>query len=192
MGWFTVESPKQVNYNYLFKVIVVGEGGVGKTTFINRYATNTFNEDTKITIGASFYSFAANLNGGDTPVKLQVWDFGGEKRFRFILPSYCKGAHGVLFAFDLTRATTLWNLSEWFDLVAKNTEKNPIFILIGTKADRVEANGSEVISDEQIKQFMEVHNFSSNSFFRTSSKTGQNVTDVFAEMSNLLYKKAKK
>ena len=124
MGWFTVEAPKQVNYNYLFKVVVVGEGGVGKTTFINRFTTNKFNEDTKITIGASFYSFAANVNGGDTSVKLQVWDFGGEKRFRFILPSYCQGAHGVIFAFDLTRATTLWNLNEWFNLVPFFSNKN--------------------------------------------------------------------
>jgi small GTP-binding protein len=184
--------PKQVNYNFLFKVIVVGEGGVGKTTFINRFATNKFVEDTKITIGASFYAFDNNVNGGDIPVKLQVWDFGGEKRFRFILPSYCQGAHGVIFAFDLTRPTTLWNLKEWFDLVAENTEGNPIFILIGTKADRIEENGSEVISDEQIKQFLEEHNLSHNSFFKTSSKTGDNVTDVFAEISNLLYKKVKK
>ncbi|MFX1518387.1 MAG: Rab family GTPase [Promethearchaeota archaeon] len=187
-----MESPKQVNYNYLFKVIVVGEGGVGKTTFINRFATNKFNEDTKITIGASFYAFENNVNGGDTSVKLQVWDFGGEKRFRFILPSYCLGAHGVIFAFDLTRATTLWNLNEWIDLVMKNTENNPVFLLIGTKADQVESNGYEMISDEQIKEFMETHYICPHLFFKTSSLTGENVKDVFAEISNLLYKKAKK
>jgi small GTP-binding protein len=181
-----------VSYNYLFKVVIVGEGGVGKTTFIQRFATNRFTEDTKITIGASFYSFENNLNGGDTPVKLQVWDFGGEKRFRFILPSYCQGAHGVIFAFDLSRATTLWNLNEWFDLIKQNTENNPIFILIGTKADRIEETSSEAISEEQIVEFMNEHNLTPTLFFKTSSKTGQNVKDVFAEMSNLLYKKVKK
>jgi small GTP-binding protein len=96
-----VGASNQLNYNYMFKVIVVGEGGVGKTTLINRFATNKFSEDTKITIGASFYAFENDVNGSDAPVKLQVWDFGGEKRFRFILPSYCQGAHGVIFAFDL-------------------------------------------------------------------------------------------
>jgi small GTP-binding protein len=181
-----------MSYNYLFKVVIVGEGGVGKTTFINRFATNSFSEDTKITIGASFYSFENNVNGGDVPVKLQVWDFGGEKRFRFILPSYCQGSHGVIFAFDLSRATTLWNLIEWLDLIKQNTEKNPIFILIGTKADRIDENGREAISDEQIAEFMKEHNFASNLFFKTSSKTGQNVKDVFAEMANLLYEKVTK
>ncbi len=179
-----------MSYSYLFKCIVVGEGGVGKTTFINRYATNSFSEDTKITIGASFHSFENNVNG-DTSVKLQVWDFGGEKRFRFILPSYCNGAHGVIFAFDLTRATTLWNLSEWFDLITENTENSPIFILIGTKADQIEDNGFEAIKDEQIVEFMKTYEVSPNLFFKTSSKTGQNVKDVFAEMSNLLYNKVK-
>ena len=185
-------AQNQVSYSYLFKVIVVGEGGVGKTTFINRFATNSFSEDTKITIGASFHSFKNNVNGGDTSVKLQVWDFGGEKRFRFILPSYCHGAHGVIFAFDLSRASTLWNLSEWLDLIKENTENSPIFILIGTKADQIEDNGIEAIKEEQIEEFMKTHNFLSNLFFKTSSKTGQNVKDVFSEMSNLLYKKVKK
>ncbi|MEM3587974.1 MAG: GTP-binding protein, partial [Candidatus Jordarchaeaceae archaeon] len=74
---------------YLFKVIVVGEGGVGKTTFINRYTTQRFIESTKITIGTGFYSLDKRVNSDF--IKLQLWDFGGEKRFRFILPSYCKG-----------------------------------------------------------------------------------------------------
>jgi len=187
-----VGASNQLNYNYMFKIIVVGEGGVGKTTLINRFATNKFSEDTKITIGASFYAFENDVNGSDTPVKLQVWDFGGEKRFRFILPSYCQGAHGVIFAFDLTRATTLWNLNEWFDLIRQNTKNRPIFILIGTKADQIEGNGSESIGEEHIKEFRETHNLSSNIFFKTSSLTGQNVKDVFTEMSNLLYQKVSK
>ncbi|MHA2061820.1 MAG: Rab family GTPase, partial [Candidatus Sifarchaeia archaeon] len=169
---------------------VAGEGGVGKTTFINRFATNKFTEDTKITIGTSFYSFENNVNDDDAPVKLQVWDFGGEKRFRFILPTYCQGAHGVIFAFDLTRATTLWNLNEWFNLIKQNIKNSPISILIGTKADQIEENSSEAISEEQIKEFMETHNL--NLFFMTSSLTGQNVKDVFSEMSNLLHQKVQK
>lgn len=68
-----------VSQGYLFKVIVVGEGGVGKTTFINRYTTQKFIESTKITIGAGFYSIDKRINGDS--VKLQVWDFGGKKGF---------------------------------------------------------------------------------------------------------------
>jgi small GTP-binding protein len=174
---------------YLFKVIVVGEGGIGKTTFINRYTTQKFIESTKITIGAGFYSLDKKVNGDY--VKLQLWDFGGEKRFRFILPSYCKGTSGVIFAFDLTRPSSLWNLEEWFDLVKKNTN-NPISLLIGTKADEAEKFGARAVKDEQVAEFLKKHNLSPDLFFKTSSKTGQNVKEVFAKLYYLLHERAKK
>ena len=81
---------------------------------------------------------------------------------------------------------------EWFDLIKQNTKNSPIFILIGTKADQIEENGSESIGEEHIKEFREKHNLSSNIFFKTSSLTGQNIKDVFTEMSNLLYQKVSK
>jgi small GTP-binding protein len=175
---------------YLFKVIVAGEGGVGKTTFINRYATNKFIEDTKMTIGVSFYSFENKISE-DVTIKLQVWDFGGEKRFRFILPSYCEGAHGVIFAFDLTRISSLLNLHEWLDLVKTNT-RNAIFLLIGTKADLVQAIGFEAIDDELIAGFMKTHDLSPDLFIKTSSKTGKNVENVFTKLVDLFYSRMKK
>jgi len=180
-----------MHQTYLFKVIVAGEGGVGKTTLVNRYATNMFKKDTKITIGVSFYSFAVNVNGGEIPVKLQVWDFGGEKRFRFILPSYCKGAHGVIFAFDLTRTTSLWNLEEWFDLVKTNTHAKPLYLLIGTKVDLIEQKGPKMMSlvDEQTSKFLKKHELSPDLFIKTSSLTGENISDVFTKIANLIYKR---
>ena len=177
-----------VSQGYLFKVIVVGEGGVGKTTFINRYTTQKFIASTKITIGAGFYSVEKKVNGDN--VKLQVWDFGGEKRFRFILPSYCKGTSGVILAFDLTRPSSLWNLEEWFDLVKKNTN-NPVTLLIGTKADETEKFGAKAVNDGQVADFLKKHNLKPDSFFKTSSKTGQNVKEVFAKLYDLLYTRAK-
>ena len=172
--------------SYIFKIIVVGEGGVGKTTLINRYATNRFAKDTKITIGTGFFSFHLTVNG-DTTIKLQVWDFGGEKRFRFILPSYCLGAHGVLFAFDLTRASSLLNLSDWFDLVTENTDNNPVVLLIGTKVDKLGEAGSEAVNDTQIEEFMKKYDLSPEIFFKTSSKSGEQIKDVFNTLSDLLY-----
>jgi Ras-related protein Rab-1A len=172
---------------YIFKVIVVGEGGVGKTTLVNRYASGKFSEDTKLTVGASFYTFENKVNG-DTSVKLQIWDFGGEKRFRFILPSYTRGAHGVIFAFDLTRSTTLFNLEEWFELIKENAD-SPIFLLIGTKADKIEEAGIEAVNTEQITEFMKTYDLSSKLFLRTSSKTGENIENVFTTLSDLLYRR---
>jgi small GTP-binding protein len=175
---------------HLFKIIVVGEGGVGKTTFINRYATNKFIEDTKMTIGVAFYSFEKKMSD-DIIIKLQIWDFGGEKRFRFILPSYCQGAHGVVFAFDLTRISSLYSLHEWLDLVRKNTT-NTVFQFIATKADLVEESSFDAINDEHIMEFMKTHDLSPDMFIKTSSKTGENVENVFDKLFDLLHGKVKK
>ncbi|MEM3587510.1 MAG: hypothetical protein QXO71_09340, partial [Candidatus Jordarchaeaceae archaeon] len=101
------------------------------------------------------------------------------------------GTSGVIFAFDLTRPSTLWNLEEWFDLVEKNTN-NPISILIGTKADEAEKFGARAVRDEQIADFLKKHNLTPDLFFKTSSKTGQNVREVFDKLYELLYKRAKK
>lgn len=97
----------------------------------------------------------------------------------------------MILAFDLTRPSSLWNLEEWFDLVKKNTN-NPVTFVIGTKADEVEKFGARSVNDGQIADFLKKHNLTSNFFFKTSSKTGQNVKEVFVQLTNLLYKRAKK
>ncbi len=162
---------------YTFKIVIAGDGGTGKTTLINRYMTNKFNVDTKMTIGAGFFTKTLEIN--DSILKLQIWDFGGEKRFRFILPTYCKGAHGVIMAFDLTRLPTFVNLDQWIDIVKKNAE-DPKIILIGTKLDL-----GEKIDEETISEFLKRNNEIA-SFYKTSSKTGENVEDVFMQMGKLL------
>jgi small GTP-binding protein len=162
---------------YTFKCIVAGDGGTGKTTLINRYMTNKFSVDTKVTIGAGFYTKTLEIE--DALIKLQIWDFGGEKRFRFILPTYCKGAHGVIMAFDLTRLPTLVGLDEWIDIIKKNAD-NPKIILIGTKLDL-----GQMVDDNTIQEFIE-KNKEIASVYKTSSKTGENVEEVFAQMGNLL------
>lgn len=86
---------------YVYKLVVAGEGGVGKTTLIIRYCEGIFKHDTRTTVGVGFASKEVQLHGES--IKLQIWDFGGEERFRFILPAYCKGANAAILAFDSTR-----------------------------------------------------------------------------------------
>ncbi len=176
--------------NYIFKIILVGEGGVGKTTFIKRYATQKFVEDTKKTVGTSFYLFEKKINE-NILITLQVWDFGGEKRFRFILPTYCEGAHGIIFAFDLTRISSLFNLHEWYDVIREKIE-NSDFVFVGTKLDLIEEMGAEAISDEQIMEFIKIYDRSSNLLIKTSSKTGENVENVITNLINLIYSRVTK
>jgi small GTP-binding protein len=160
---------------YRIKIVVAGDGGVGKTSLLNRYVSDTFLTAMKMTIGTDFFSKA--MDRDDSVVKLQLWDFGGEKRFRFLLPGYCKGARGVLLAFDLNDFTTLMNLDEWIQIIKENTT-NPKIMLVGTKVDI--AGG--VMEEEFIRDFCIKHSI--DKFIPTSSKTGENVDLVFQELVN--------
>ena len=158
---------------YRIKIVVAGDGGVGKTSLLNRYVSDTFLTAMKMTIGTDFFSKV--MERQNSVVKLQLWDFGGEKRFRFLLPGYCKGARGVLLAFDLNDFTTLMSLDEWIQIIKVNTT-DPKILLVGTKVDI--AGG--VMEEEFIREFCEKHNI--HEFIPTSSKTGENVEFVFQEL----------
>src|SRR4030042_1429974 len=99
------------DFDKMFKLIIFGDGGVGKTTLTQRYLTGFFNTDSRLTIGVEF--FVKSLEVADKQVKLKTWGFGGEERFRFLLPQYCRGASGGIFVYDVTQELTLHHLSEW-------------------------------------------------------------------------------
>jgi small GTP-binding protein len=164
------------------KIVVAGDGGVGKTSLLNRYVSNSFLEIMKMTIGTGFFSEVIETE--KDIIQLQLWDFGGEKRFRFILPNYCKGAHGVIFAFDLNDFTTLMNLDEWLEIIRENTE-NPVMFLVGTKADV-----AGTLDEYLILQFLQKNKM--NKFIPTSAKTGDNVKSVFEELAQTILDKEKK
>ncbi|NVM05230.1 MAG: GTP-binding protein [Candidatus Helarchaeota archaeon] len=117
---------------YILKLVIAGEGGVGKTAMTLRFTKGIFLEGTKMTIGVDFSAVKVML--GEEQVTLQLWDFGGEDRFRFILPGYCRGASGALLVFDLTKPYSFNNLPEWLGLIRKNTDSVPV-VLVGTKID---------------------------------------------------------
>ena len=153
----------------LFKIIVVGDGGVGKSTMIQRLTTEQF-IPMKITIGTDLISHDVPLSDTET-AKLQIWDFGGEKRFRFLLPKFCLGARGAMLAFDLNRFSTFLKLDQWLELIRENTERIPI-VLIGMKADLQRA-----IEQKEVVNFAKTHNL--KAYFETSSKDDVNVTPAF-------------
>jgi small GTP-binding protein len=158
--------------DYVFKIVVAGDGGVGKTSLLHRYVSNTFMKILKMTVGTDFFSKVVYKK--DNIITLQIWDFGGEKRFRFLLPNYCKGAFGVLLVFDLTDFTTLLNLTEWLHIIKENTKK-PLIILVGTKADAAGFVDGDLIQEFCIKNEID-------EFIPTSAKTGDNIEFVFQEL----------
>jgi small GTP-binding protein len=158
-----------------FKLCIFGAGGVGKTTLIKRFLTKIFDEDIKMTIGADFS--VKNLSIEGKTVTLRIWDFAGEERFRVLLPSYAKGADGGIFMFDTTRYSSIKDINDWLSIfeyfVSDSQSKIPI-IIVGGKIDLEEKRSVEAEEVMELSKKLNLHGF-----FECSSKTGENVDEIF-------------
>lgn len=173
-------------YDATFKIIIFGDAGCGKTTLTQRFLTNLFVSDQTMTIGVDFE--VKSLSVDDQKVKLQIWDFGGEERFRFLLPTYVRGARGGLFLYDITNYSSIAHIDDWLSVIKKEIRAEDIFpiIVVGGKADLVE--NREVSSADGIKI---ARSRNVNGFIETSSKTGENVEKAFEALTSLMLDKAK-
>ena len=158
-----------------FKVCIFGDGGVGKTTLIQKFVSGHFKESTKMTIGLDIATKVIEIK--DWSVKLQLWDFGGEERFRFFLPAYASGSIAGIFVYDITRYASLRNFDQWLNTFKKGVdfETNPIpLLMVGAKLDLEDSRSipiEEALDFAQIKNIFEV--------IECSSKTGENVESIF-------------
>lgn len=168
-------------YDYTFKVLMLGDASVGKTSLTIRYISGFFMDDLKLTIGVDFYSKTISFKG--KKVKLQIWDFGGEERFRFLLSQYCKGANGAFFLYDITNQVSLDHLPDWTQIVRENAGDIPI-MLVGSKSDLDEFRA--VPRDDGI---LTGKKYNLASFVELSSKTGENVEETFRVMTEILFEK---
>jgi len=164
----------------VLKTLIAGEGGVGKTTLLHRYIEGVFMKDTKMTIGVEFH--LKELIIDDTKVLLQIWDFGGQERFRFLLKSYAKGAKGAVIMFDLTRPLTLENIEDWVNICRGDQPDFPI-IFVGSKTDLTEFIN---IEEDFILEILDKYNLFN--YIRVSSKTGQNVEFTFELLAREIIK----
>jgi Ras-related protein Rab-11B len=165
------ETPVMVRSELAMKVIIAGDGGVGKTTLLRKFVSGSFDAATSMTIGVQFHVKQVAYDG--QPVSLQLWDLGGQDHFRFILPSYTSGAKGALLLYDMTRPSTLDTLGEWVKICRTHNKDLPI-LFCGTKADLV---GSRRISAAYARTFLEPLDLVSH--IEVSAKTGVNVERAF-------------
>jgi small GTP-binding protein len=170
-----------VNFKrHFFKVLIVGDGGVGKTSLLHRFIFGEFLQ-MKMTVGTDIRAHSKDFDSG-IKLELQLWDFAGEERFRIFLPSYCRGAKACLLCYDITRSFSFQNLVEWHKIV-KDNANNPIFFLIGCKND-LERN-FRAVEPERAKEFQ--NEYKINQFFETSSKSGYNNKEIFDSVMDSLY-----
>ncbi|TKJ22327.1 MAG: hypothetical protein CEE43_07185 [Promethearchaeota archaeon Loki_b32] len=168
---------------FILKILTAGEGGVGKTTLLHRYVEGKFSAETKMTIGVEFFLKETQIDSNHCT--LQLWDFGGQERFRFLLESYVLGAKGALLMFDLTRLMSLENLQQWINIVRKGDPNLPV-LFVGTKLDLTD----EIqIDDDYAMSFL--NEFNLIDYIKISSKTGENVGTVFEMLTrNILERQA--
>lgn len=173
---------KMPNYDFTFKILLLGDASVGKTSFTKRYCYNIFNPSERLTIGVDFHVKTIELNG--KKIKLQIWDVGGEERFRFLLPTYCLGANAAFILYDLTRTSTLDNIPEWASIVSHKGGEIPI-MLVGAKLDLQETQRE--IQRELGIQLAEKNNMAS--FVEISSRDNINVDKAFDVLTELTLEK---
>lgn len=162
----------------IFKIIIIGDAGSGKTTLTKRFKTNLFISDSQMTIGVDFITKDIVVDGKH--VKLMIWDFGGEERFRFILPKYINGAMGGLFLYDITSYSSLAHVDNWLNVINGRKEQIPL-VLLGGKTD-LEIHREVDIEDG--KKIAKEKGFSG--FTECSSKTGENVNKSFEILTRIM------
>jgi small GTP-binding protein len=151
----------------IFKIMVAGDEGIGKSAFLERIASNRFLDSSHKTIGVEF--FLKDLEFQNTPCVLQLWDFGKGTQFKDLLEIYLLGSKGAFLLFDLTKRTTLDNIVEWIRILRKKEENLPIIIL-GTKSD---LNSDRRIEKDYVEFLVQKYNLVG--FLEISSKSGYNI-----------------
>ena len=169
-----------------FKLCIFGDGGVGKTTLIKRYLTKVFDEDLKMTIGADFSIKEVELNG--RTARLRIWDFAGEERFKVLLPSFAKGADGGIFMFDTTRYASLKNIDDWLSIFDKSIADQQIEIPIIMVGGKIDLESKRSVEFEEAREL--VNKYDLHGYFECSSKTGENVTQIFEFITRIMIENA--
>ncbi|CAN6273250.1 unnamed protein product, partial [Urochloa humidicola] len=174
-------NPPRMSYAYLFKYIIIGDTGVGKSCLLLQFTDKRFQPVHDLTIGVEFGARMITID--NKPIKLQIWDTAGQESFRSITRSYYRGAAGALLVYDITRRETFNHLASWLEDARQHANANMTVMLIGNKCD---LSHRRAVSYEEGEQFAKEHGLV---FMEASAKTAQNVEEAFIKTAGTIYKK---
>jgi len=162
-------------YDYLFKLLLIGDSGVGKSCLLLRFADHTYTESYISTIGVDFKIRTIDLDG--KTIKLQIWDTAGQERFRTITSSYYRGAHGIIVVYDVTDPDSFANVKQWLNEIDRYACENVNKLLVGNKCDLVQKKAVDFDTAKQFADKLDIP------FLETSAKQGSNVEKAFLTMA---------
>jgi small GTP-binding protein len=171
-----------MQYDYLFKIILLGDSGVGKSSLLRNFVHKQFSEGNKATIGADSETIDVNVIAFQIPkvAKLNIWDTAGQERFRSLSSMYVRGGRYALLVFSMVDLGSLQALEYWLEIL--ETHKITNRVLIGNKCDMVHGFGG--IASQTIEEFKQRHDI--KHFITTSAKTGENVEKLFTAIATQL------
>ena len=170
-------SPK--HYDDLFKLVIIGDSGVGKSCILLRFADDTFTENYYSTIGVDFRFKCVDI--GERKCKLQIWDTAGQERFKTVTSAYYRGADGIIIVFDQTDRESFNNIQKWIDDISKYSTEEPAKIIIANKDDV--PNEKKIVKIEDIS---EMEKKTGLEVIKTSAKTGENIDYAFKKLTQKL------
>ena len=171
-------STSDQDYEFIFKVLLLGNSNVAKSSLFLRFVDDIWNDTFVPTIGVDFKIKTFEIDS--KKIKMQIWDTAGQERFKNIIASYYRGAHGILLLYDVTDKDSFKNLSNWLIEIEKNASKNVLKVLIGNKSD---LEDKRLVSYNQGKEFADTYGLK---FIETSAKKNLNVNEAFETLGREL------
>lgn len=170
------------DFSFVFKVVLIGDSGVGKTNLLSRFTRNEFNHDSRTTIGVEFSTRTLTVDG--RPVKAQIWDTAGLERYRAITSAYYRGAVGALLVYDITKHQTYDSVERWLKELYDHADASIMVMLVGNKCDLSES--SREVPAEEAKMYADNNGLL---FLETSALDSTNVEVAFETILKDVYKK---
>jgi small GTP-binding protein domain len=172
-------AQSQEDYDYLFKIVLIGDSAVGKSNLLSRFAKNEFSLETKPTLGVEFA--CRTIVADNKLIKAQIWDTAGQERYKAITSAYYRGAVGALLVYDITRMASFESVGRWLSELKDHASQDLVVMLVGNKTD---LHNLRAVSTQMAKEFADAHKIH---FTETSALDNKNVESSFQQLIDNIY-----